>query len=203
MNPNEERNSRAKTDAEGRFGQAERLMQALGAQSTAHVTSDLLTHLRGTAAILLEWGASEDLRLAGLCHAAYGTDGFPAMLLPIGERARLENVIGERAEQIVYTYCACQRDDLFETVATNSPLHFRNRFVESDVTPPDQMLRDFFELTFANEIELCRGNPAFRLEHERFFRKVFPHCRPYVSRAAFDSFEAIFPNASTDGIDAH
>ncbi len=57
----------------------EQKMQHLFGFDTAniqHIESDLLTHLRGTVALLAGWGNSIDLCRAGLFHAAYGTGVF-------------------------------------------------------------------------------------------------------------------------------
>ena len=58
----------------------------------------------GVAGLLGEWGAGEDLRAAGLCHACYGTDGFPRPLLGPDERPLLAETIGTEAERLVYLY---------------------------------------------------------------------------------------------------
>ncbi|MEU0678020.1 DUF6817 domain-containing protein [Streptomyces sp. NPDC006172] len=50
------------------------------------------------------WGADPDVQLAGLCHAGYGTDGFDGSLLGITERWVLAELIGDRAEALVYLY---------------------------------------------------------------------------------------------------
>jgi hypothetical protein len=38
----------------------------------------------------------------GLCHAAYGTDGFSTALLRLDERFMLAEMIGAETEQLVY-----------------------------------------------------------------------------------------------------
>ena len=83
------------------------LLAARGAAGIEHLGSDLLTHLQGTASLLRSWGAAEDVVLAGLCHATYGTDGFAPRLLTLEERPMLRDVLGERAEQFVYDYASC------------------------------------------------------------------------------------------------
>ena len=36
--------------------------------------------------LVLSWGGSRRVRLAALCHATYGTDGFPHAPLPLTDR---------------------------------------------------------------------------------------------------------------------
>jgi hypothetical protein len=89
-----------------RRGRAIRLLVDLGAATIEHLTGSLLEHLERTGDVLREWGCSEDLALAGLCHAVYGTDGFPVALLPVDRRNQVSEVIGPDSEAIVYFYAA-------------------------------------------------------------------------------------------------
>ena len=57
-----------------------------GAGQLPHPGGTLYEHLVRVAALLAEWGAGEDLQVAGLCHAGYGTDGYPHPLLGLDER---------------------------------------------------------------------------------------------------------------------
>jgi hypothetical protein len=43
-----------------------------------------------------EGAARPALQLAGLCHAFYGTDGFPGALLPLDRRGELAAAVGDR-----------------------------------------------------------------------------------------------------------
>jgi hypothetical protein len=56
------------------------LLVSRGAHEITHPGGTLLAHLERVHALLDQWGARPALRLAGLCHAFYGTDGFPAAL---------------------------------------------------------------------------------------------------------------------------
>lgn len=57
--------------------QAIALLRKLGAADIAHPGGTLVAHLQRVQRQLAEWGARPALQLAGLCHAFYGTDGFP------------------------------------------------------------------------------------------------------------------------------
>lgn len=81
-------------------------LRELGAQDVAHPGGTLLLHLERVRGLLASWGARPALQRAGLCHAFYGTDGFPTALLPLARRAELAEVIGEEAESLVYLYAA-------------------------------------------------------------------------------------------------
>jgi (p)ppGpp synthase/HD superfamily hydrolase len=75
---------------------------ARGAGQLAHPGGTLHAHLNRVAALLAEWGADEDLQVAGLCHASYGTDGFGQALLTLDERPVLRALAGARVESLVY-----------------------------------------------------------------------------------------------------
>ena len=49
------------------------------------------------------------MSLAGLCHAVYGTDGFPTALLAVTERHVLSGIAGADVEELVYLYASCDR----------------------------------------------------------------------------------------------
>ncbi|MCX4721803.1 hypothetical protein OG818_39560 [Streptomyces virginiae] len=102
-------------------------LRELGAREIAHPGGTLLTHLERVEALLGSWGARPALRRAGLCHAFYGTDGFPTALLPLARRAELAAVIGDEAEEIVYAYAACDRAASYPTLACEEAA-YRDRF---------------------------------------------------------------------------
>src|SRR5215468_11359912 len=77
-------------------------LEAHGAGAIENPGGTLIAHLCRTADLLVSWGASPALTVAGLCHATYGTDGFPTALLPTSRRGDLVAVIGATAEAIVY-----------------------------------------------------------------------------------------------------
>jgi hypothetical protein len=133
----------------------------LGAEGTAHPGGTLLTHLQRVQARLATWKARPALQLAGLCHAFYGTDGFPTALLPLDRRNELAAVIGAEAEAIVYLYASCDRK------ATYPALHqadaaFHDRFTGRSHVPGPQLRRDFTELSAANELDLAIVDSGFR-----------------------------------------
>jgi pimeloyl-ACP methyl ester carboxylesterase len=57
------------------------LLRELGAARIDHPGGNLLDHLRRVHDLVRSWGGSRHAYLAALCHATYGTDGFPYPLL--------------------------------------------------------------------------------------------------------------------------
>ncbi len=73
-----------------------------GAAAWEHPGGTLLAHSLRTARRLEAWGASRELITAGLCHAAYGTAGYPRPLFALADRARLREDIGDELERHVF-----------------------------------------------------------------------------------------------------
>lgn len=70
--------------------------------SIPHSNTTLFKHLYGTYKILKSHGADEDVCLAGLYHSVYGTEFYSRLQL---EREQVKNIIGDRAENLVYDFC--------------------------------------------------------------------------------------------------
>ncbi|CAM5702914.1 DUF6817 domain-containing protein [Streptomyces aurantiogriseus] len=173
-----------------RITQAEALLREVGADDLAHPGGTLLAHLRRVRSRLADWGARPGLQLAGLCHAFYGTDGFPSALLPLDRRTELVDVIGREAEAIVYFYASCDREASYPVLAEPNSL-FRDRFTGSVQIPAPAMLRDFADLTAANELDLADHDPAFRERWGPDLLALFTRFRPLLSGAAWDDCQRV------------
>ncbi|RMI30713.1 alpha/beta fold hydrolase [Nocardia stercoris] len=130
------------------------LLRELGAHTVDHPGGNLLDHLRRVHAALGARGARPATCLAGLCHATYGTDGFPHPLLPLTERDRLRAAIGAEAEAIVYRYAACDRAATYAALGTH-PLPLTDRFTGGTTVLTDTEFADFALLTIVNELDVA------------------------------------------------
>jgi hypothetical protein len=168
-------------------------LETRAAARVAHVDQTLFEHLQGTYELLREWGNPADLCHAGLCHALYGTDGLPVALLDVRtERAVLKAVIGAEAESQVYLYASCDRSYLYPQLGTTARPSFRDRFTGAAFVPESQAFAAFMELTFANELDMFRHDPALVEEHQATWGVRFERSRPFVSDAAFGFFRGVF-----------
>jgi hypothetical protein len=147
-----------------RFARVEDLLLRSGAAQIAHPGGNLFEHVERVAHILDGWGAEEDVQLAGLSHAFYGTDGFATRLLDPRERRVLARVIGERAEGWVYLYASCDRRAVYPNLANSGPLRFRDRFSGETIGVAERDADVFAELTAANELDIAMVNPDFAPE---------------------------------------
>jgi len=159
-------------------------LEAHGADTIEHPGGTLLAHLCRTADLLASWGASPALTVAGLCHAAYGTDGFPTALLPTSRRGDLVEVIGLTAEAIVYFYASCDRGMFLPQLGRHEPPRFHDRFTQAEFHPESEMVRQFVELTFANELDIAAHSPPFAQTCGFSLMELFSQCRALASEAA-------------------
>ncbi|PYC69148.1 hypothetical protein C7C46_28270 [Streptomyces tateyamensis] len=133
-------------------------LRSHGAAELAHPGGTLLEHLVRVRERLADWGAPREVCLAGLCHAAYGTDGFPAALLPTTERGTLAELIGDRAEALVYLYASCDRALSYPRLGESGRPLFLDRFTGSEHRVEAEELRAFLAITAANELDVFAHN---------------------------------------------
>ncbi len=167
-------------------------LQDLGAGEFQHLDGSLADHLIGTRELLSVWSAPIYLQDAGLFHAAYGTAGFGEKLVSTGQRADIAATIGERAEEVVYHYCACDRDFLYPQFGENAAIRFRNRFSSEISELKARLMKDICELTVANEIEISRDNPEFIQQHGAYLHGLFRAMAPLLSASAIKASEEAF-----------
>jgi hypothetical protein len=166
-----------------------------GADRLQHLGGTLYAHVSRVAALLAEWGNSQEVQLAGLCHACYGTDGYAPALLTLYERPVLSELIGARAEALVYLYASCDRAAVYPYLQQDGPVPFLNRFTSTTRTPPERDIRAFLELTAANELDVIRQSPAMAAEHGPPLLWLLAAARPRLSPAAWQAW-SLQPSSS-------
>ncbi|HBM88792.1 MAG: hypothetical protein P1U69_03150 [Parvibaculaceae bacterium] len=156
----------------------------LGAGDFAHLNGSLEEHFVGVYDLLVEWNAARPLQDAGLFHAAYGTSGFTDQMVSLDQRHLIAEIIGEEAEAIVYLYCSCDRDVFWPRIGVAEPLLFKDRFSDTELEPSQQQLREFCELTAANELQLAAADPSFADQYRAEFIDVFARMAPWLTLQA-------------------
>lgn len=170
--------------------QAVGFLRQLGAEQIAHPGGTLFAHLCRVYRLLAAWEARPALLLAGLCHAAYGTDGFPTALLSLDRRTELARVIGPEAEEIVHVYAAMDRKATYPRLAApDSPFH--DRFTGGTRRVDRTRRQDIAELTAANELDLARENPLFREQRGQDLFARLTGFRPLLSGRAWEEAGAL------------
>lgn len=167
------------------------LLAERGAKEITHPGGTLMDHLRRVHAMLERWEARPAVRLAGLCHAFYGTDGFARALGETGRRADLVACVGEEAENLVYFYASCDRAFSHPGLADGGP--FRDRFTGRPFDPPLAARRDFAEITVANELDIAGIDPQFRRRHGPALRELFTSWDVLLSDPARRAVRSVLP----------
>ncbi|MEV8373210.1 DUF6817 domain-containing protein [Kribbella sp. NPDC056861] len=158
------------------------LLLVRGADELDHAGGTLYVHLHRVAKRLRELGGSETLVLAGLAHAAYGTDGFPTHLFDWQqERSVLEAVIGPDAELLVYRYGACDRETSWRDLAEHSTV--TDRFTGTSEELSSAELREFVDLTIVNELDVLDHAPDLRPKLQAFLQEQIPRWQSLASPA--------------------
>jgi uncharacterized protein DUF6817 len=158
------------------------LLLVRGADELEHAGGSLYVHLHRVAKRLTTLGASDTLVLAGLAHAAYGTDGFPTHLFDWQtERPVLEAVIGPEAEQLVYCYGACDRETTWRDLAEHRTVTDRFTGTSEELSTAD--LRDFVDLTIVNELDVLDHAPDLAPKLHQFLQEQLPRWQSLASPA--------------------
>jgi hypothetical protein len=168
---------------------ADEFLVALGAGDIAHPGGTLLSHLRRVRAMLGDWNASQDVQLAALCHACYGTDGFGTALLELTERPRLQAVIGAPAESLVYLYGSCDRAAVYPTLGAERPEHV-DRFTGVRTVPAAAAMRAFAEITAANELDVVMHSAAIAAAHGEALTSLVDRVSRHLSDQALAAWRA-------------
>ena len=166
-------------------------LKALGTAEIEHLDGPFLDHLIGTKEILKSWSAPEVLQNAGLYHAAYGTVDFGERFASLEDRKKIAAIIGEESEAMVYLYCSCDRHHFWAQIGMAKTLEFKNRFTNKTYQITEQELRDFCELTVANELEIATDNPNFIKKNRERFLDLFERMEPYLSPNAIQAYKAL------------
>lgn len=168
-----------------------RQLHILGAGEFAHFDGSLADHLRGTERLLRTWGAPDAVCVAGLYHAAYGTDGYAPALASIDHRRDIAALIGVEAEALAYLYGACDREAFHPRIGTKTQLMFCDRFSGTEYGIRREQLAQFCELTVANELEIAGRNANYRAKHRASLSALFERMSGLVSPAAYDAGKAM------------
>lgn len=165
-------------------------LHAHRAHEIDHFNGTLFDHLERTESLLRRWGCSEVVSLAGLCHAAYGTDGFPTALLELEERDLLSEAVGSDVEALKYLYGSCDRGFVHPRLGLGAGMDFRDRFTGRTSLPTRSQLRDFVDLTLANESDVGLVGPVAD-EPPEWLVAMFEHFQHLASKSVRHGFQLL------------
>ena len=128
------------------------MLDELPIRQTEHFGRPLRDHLLGTYKLLEHWGSSRDVCVAGLFHSVYGTKTFQTSILVISERRRMQELIGNYAESLIYFFCMGDRKRLL-LENKGMPYFWVNHLSGEMREIPRETLSDLAEIEAANYIE--------------------------------------------------
>jgi hypothetical protein len=160
-----------------------------GAADVPHPGGTLAAHLRRVESRLADHGVDRVGQVAGLCHAAYGTDGFPTVLVGLDERDDLRLAIGGAAEAAVYQYACCDRAVVHPQLGDDR-VEFWDRFTGAVETLIADELRTFCAITVANELDVAEHSSSFGEDDRASPLDLFERIAPFVTDAARDDIDA-------------
>jgi hypothetical protein len=98
----------------------------------------------------------------------------------------------------VYFYASCDRSYVYPRIGRGRSPQFRDRFTGSRIPPRPDLFRSFLELTFANELEIVRGNAEILARNRASLEEIFVRCEGFVSDAAYACFGDTFRAAEKE-----
>ncbi|WDZ86712.1 DUF6817 domain-containing protein [Micromonospora cathayae] len=162
-----------------RLDDACRWLRERGAETVDHPGGTLYAHLLRVHDRLGAAGHDEAVRLAGLTHAAYGTDGFDLVLLDPADREPLRALVGVDAERLVHLYGACDRRRSWRNLAGTGQLVDRHTGRVETLAPGQ--LRPFVDLCVVNELDVMAYDPTVAQRYGDYFRTLFAAWSPVAS----------------------
>jgi hypothetical protein len=150
-----------------------------GAEMIEHPGGTLYAHLGRVHDRLGALGHDRDVCLAGLAHAAYGTDGFDVTLCDPADRGPLRALVGERAETLIHTYGGCDRARTWREFGRTRRVV--DRWSGQSVVLCDADATAFADLSIVNELDVSEQDPSIAERYGSYFRSVFASWRGVAS----------------------
>jgi hypothetical protein len=133
-------------------------LNELGLQEVAHYPKgghSLLEHSLGLYHLMESRGCTEELCRAGLFHQIYGVQVRTVVFaLPLDRRGEVRDLLGERAERLVYLNCAMDRSSFDRALAQpTAPYEFTDNFRHAQVRVCQEDFDDLCRLSLYDWLE--------------------------------------------------
>jgi hypothetical protein len=130
----------------------ELFLENSGTKKIPHIkNSSLYDHFLRVRDILKDWDADQKVVLAGMCHSIYSTEFFHKSILDIKNRAKLQDLIGEESENLVFIFSSMIRSSLKKT--ENSSFFYTDRNTNQDIEISEEVFKSLVHIIIANEID--------------------------------------------------
>ena len=178
-------------------------LESLGTADVDHTGGDFLQHLCAVHDLLLARGASARVAAAGMFHSIYGTETFQGFSLPLDQRPRVRELIGERAEHLAWCNCVMDRasfdTSLGDALAGAQQLEIRDRHGSSISLSVDE-LRDLAEVHLFDWLEqverVVAGDPSANSPDQPpgwdYRRRAYGQMAELVGRRGLWLYGAVF-----------
>lgn len=118
-----------------------------------HKAGTFRHHLVGVARALALWEQPREVRLLGLLHSVYGNAFVDLVKFdPARERARVRDLVGEQAEELVYVFCTASRAQFVQRVL-DGRIEADGSVVLDDRVLPPSMVAAFIVVSMADTAE--------------------------------------------------
>lgn len=163
-------------------------LKELGAAEIGHSENTYLAHASGVYRDLKSWGCNQELCDAGMFHSIYGTELFQGFTLSLDRRGEVQNLIGERAERLVYLNCCLLRDSLDESVKQErGPYILKNRFLQQDEELSKEDYDDLCRIHLCDWLEQVMRDDRWGLR-----RQAFRQMAQRLGGVALEAYDRVF-----------
>ena len=163
-------------------------LRELGAADIDHSENTYLAHASGVYRDLKSWGCSQALCDAGMFHSIYGTELFQGFTLPLERRGEVRDLIGERAERLVYLNCCLLRASLDESVRRGRAPHtLKDRFLQQEIELSQEDFDDLCRLHLCDWLEQVARDDRWSLR-----RQAFRSMAERLGGVALESYDRVF-----------
>lgn len=161
---------------------------AFGAADIAHTEKTYLAHAIGVYRSMKLWRADDELCRAALFHSIYGTEGFQDLTLPVSRRGELRDLIGERAELLVYANCAMDRDSFHALVEQDLQRYILgDRLSGGTIDLSRAQYQDLLRLHLCDFLEQVERSGAWNAQ-----RSSFAAMARRLGQPALDAYQDVF-----------
>ena len=172
-------------------------LKELGTEEIPHTDKPFLAHLISVYKDLQRWGCNLDICRAGMFHSIYGTEKFRHFSIPLDQRSRVQELIGERAERLAFWNCFMDReawDTIFKEQTGERKLVNRET---GEVYPMSQ--DEFDDLTTLHVCDWLEQVP--RSQEWDYRREAYRGMANHSGGIAVEEYERVF-KLETAGHDA-
>jgi hypothetical protein len=161
----------------------------LNIDAVPHTQKNYLAHLISVHRFMKDAGCSDELCRAGMFHSIYGTQQFQGFKVPLEDRDRIRQLIGDRAEQLAYLNCAMDRATFDRAAEENGESYrFRDRIADAEVV---LQRRDFDDLCRVHLYDWLEQVPRSRYGWD-YRRRAYRRMAERLGTEALAIYDRVF-----------